>query len=445
MEPASLIEEIRFGYGPLMGKTPSPGGLEPDRVLAQLAATDPAATQWDRPQIADRWALFDQYKQEKLTSPDGKGPTGMVLRKMDLADVETFVARPATAALGFVERLVNLWANRITISNATNSLARYMQVFRDGAIRPHIAGRYADMLKATLWHPGMQTYLTQTSSIGPNSVVGLRKAKGLNENLAREFLELHSMGTGYSQTDVTELARLLAGMVSDAAGMRMEPNRMEPGPKQILGDTYTDSDPVAEIDRLVETVAHRPETAQSVSFWLARHFIADAPPPDLVSALAATYAAHDTDLVAMYRTLLQHPAAASADRQKLRCPQEYMAASLRLLGMNGQEQNVPGFNKRSMMVPDQMAKMGQPVWKALRPDGWPEVAAGWMTPPMVAARIDWAVNLARAVGDRADPVALTDQALGAYATPLLTRAVAGAEQRWEGLAVLIASPDFSRR
>ena len=445
METACLIEEIRFGYGPLKGSTPAPGGLEPDRLLAQLTGADPAAAAWNRPGLADRWALIEKYKQEKLVSVDGKGPTGMILRKIELDDAETFVARPATAALGFVERLVNLWANRITISNAGGGVSRYVQSFRDEAIRPHIAGRYADLLKATLWHPGMQTYLTQTSSIGPRSVIGLRKSKGLNENLAREFLELHSMGTGYSQNDVTELARLLAGMSSDAQGSRMDPRRMEPGTKQIFQETYGDSDPVAEIDRLVETVAHRPETAHSVGFWLARHFIADVPPTDLVDTLAATYAANDTDLTALYRTLLQHPAAASPDREKLRSPQEYAAASLRLLGMTGQEPNLPGFNKNSRQVLDVMGKMGQPVWKALRPDGWPEVAAGWMTPPMVAARIDWAVDLARTTGDRADPSALADQALGPYATPLLTRAVAGAEQRWEGLAVLFASPDFSRR
>jgi uncharacterized protein (DUF1800 family) len=89
--------------------------------------------------------------------------------------------------------------------------------------------------------------------------------------------------------------------------------------------------------------------------------------------------------------------------------------------------------------------MGQQPMKPLRPDGWPEVAAGWMTPPMMAARIDWAVDLARATGDRVEPVTLVDRALGDMASPLLRRAVAGAEQRWEGLAVLLASPEFSRR
>ena len=445
MEPASLLEEIRFGYGPRAGSTPALGGIDPDRVLAQLTATDPAAAAWNRPGIADRYALFEIYRQEKLAGKTGKDTAGFQLKALEKADAETFTARPAVADLGFVERLVNLWSNRITISDASGGIARYVQSFRDEAVRPHIAGRYTDLLKATLWHPGMLTYLTQTSSTGPHSKLGLRKGIGLNENLAREFLELHSMGTGYTQDDVTQLAILLAGMHNDAKGPRVDDRRLEPGLKHILGAAYGDRDPMAEIDRLVETVAHRPETAFATAHYLARHFIADDPPADLVAALAATYAANDTQLTPVYRALLQHPAAHSLERQKLRSPQEYAAASLRLMGLTGQETAMQGFNKHSMQVPLALARMGQPVFKALRPDGWPETAPGWMTPPMMAARIDWAADLARATGDRSDPVALTDLALGPYGTPLTRRAVGGAEQRWEGLAVLLASPDFSRR
>ena len=451
MEAPSLIEEIRFGYGPRAGTAPSPGGLEPDRLLAQLTATDPAARVWDRPTLADRLALSAEFRAFKLSQKDGSAPpenpmaadSGMKLKQMAKDDVATFIARPADATLGFVERLVNLWANRITVSAMSQNVAQYLQPFRDEAVRQNIAGRYADLIKATLWQPAMQIYLTQTNSIGPNSPFGLRKGKGLNENLAREFLELHSMGKGYDQTDVTELAKLLAGMVSNADGQSVDARRAEPGEKRILGVTYGEG--MAQIDRLVEDVAHRPETADAVAFFVARHFVADVPPTDLVQALSAAYLAHDTDLVPVYRAVLQHPSAADPLRQKVRTPQEYAVASLRLMGLNGQETGMLGFAKKSMMVPDYLTKMGQQPYKPLRPDGWPEVAAGWMTPPMMASRIDWAVDLARATGDRADPAALVDFALGDMASPLLRRAVAGAEQRWEGLAVLIASPEFNRR
>ncbi|MBI1170377.1 DUF1800 family protein [bacterium] len=505
MEAPSLIEEIRFGYGPRAGTSLSPGGLEPERLLAQLTAPDDSAAVWSRPPLAVRFALQEQYKAEKmaadlLTGKQGKtakavkppkvpeiatsaemtktpqmnagadmaktaemamtpdmhkgsplmpradDPSltlGQRLKQMQFGDVESYIGRPAVTAVAFVERLVNMWSNRISISNASNNVGNFLQSFRDDAIRPNIAGRYADMLKAALWHPAMQVYLTQTDSIGPDSVVGKAKGKGLNENLAREFLELHSMGHGYTQTDVTEFAKLLSGMINDTNGARVVPRRAEPGKKKILGVTYGEG--MNEINRLVENVAHRQETADAVAFFMARHFIADVPPPDLVQALSATYLKNDTELVPVYRTLLQHPSASDTNLQKVRAPHEYAVATLRLMGLNGLEQNMTGFPKDSLHVPAAMARMGQPPYRALRPDGWPEVADGWMTPPMMAARVDWAIDIARATGDRVEPAAMVDFALGDMATPLLQHAVAGAEQRWEGLAVLIASPEFSRR
>ncbi|MBC7477610.1 MAG: DUF1800 domain-containing protein [Pseudorhodobacter sp.] len=441
MEPASLLEEIRFGYGPRAGR-PLGVGFDVDRVLAQLTADDPDGAAWDRPTLASRYDLIQQYNTEKDTVAGVKPATAQALKAMQVADIETFVARPAFAAAGFVERLVNLWANRITISNASGGVVRYMQNYRDEAIRPHIAGRYGDMLKATLWHPGMQLYLTQSNSFGPDSIAGKKRGKGLNENLAREFLELHSMQTGYTQEDVTSLAMLLAGMASGEKGKRVDARRVQPGKKVILGQTFGDDDPVAEIDHLVDYVALRPETAHNVAFFMARHFLADEPPADLVADLAATYSARQGDLPSVYRVLLEHPAARAPAREKLRTPQEYAAATIRLLGITPTS---PVFDKLMRKIPNAMAAMGQTPFRALRPDGWPEVSEGWLTPPMVAARIDWAVDMARRAGNGVDPQAMVTTALGDTASPLIRRAVSGAEQRWEGLAVLLGSPEFSRR
>ena len=441
VQPASLLEEIRFGYGPRAGQ-PLGMGFDPNRVLAQLTAADPQGSAWDRPSLADRYGLIDQYNTEKDTAAGVLPATAQALKAVQIADIDTFVARPAFAAAGFVERLVNLWANRITISNASGGVARYMQNYRDEAIRPHIAGRYGDMLKAAIWHPGMQFYLTQASSFGPDSIAGKKKGRGLNENLAREFLELHSMRVGYTQDDVTALAMLLAGMASDEKGVRVEPRRVQPGKKVILGQTFSDDDPMAQINRLVDYVALRPETAQNVAYFLARHFLKDEPPADLVASLAATYSAHQGDLPSVYRVMLEHPAASAPLHDKLRTPQEYAAATLRLLGITPTS---PNFDKLLRKLPGALAAMGQPPFRALRPDGWPEVSEGWMTPPMMAARIDWAVDLARRAGNAVEPDAMVTAALGDSASPLLRRAVGGAEQRWEGLAVLLGSPEFSRR
>ena len=444
MDPAALLEEIRFGYGPRLGAALAPGGVDPARVLAQLTTADPQGALWDRPPLADRFAMIADYNAQKKTLAGVSPDLAETLKEMLVQDTATFVARPAFASAGFVERLVNLWANRITVSNASGGVARYVQSFRDEAVRPHVGGNYGDMLRATLWHPGMQFYLTQSNSIGPDSEVGKRRGKGLNENLAREFLELHSMREGYSQDDVTQLAMLLAGMASDEKGQRVDPGRVQPGRKVILGQTYDDSDPEAEINRLVAHVARRPETARNVAFTLARHFIADDPPSDLTDALAAAYLAHDGDLPPVYRVLLTHPAANDPERRKLRSPQDYAAATLRLLGLTAAG-SAEVFAKVARKIPLALAAMGQPPNKALRPDGWPEVAEGWMTPPMMAARVDWAVDMARRAGNRVDPVAMTGTALGPYASPLLLQSVGRAEQRWEGLAVLLGSPEFSRR
>lgn len=444
MQPASLLEEIRFGYGPRLGASLGPGGVDPDRVMAQLSAPDPQGAAWDQPSMADRWALIARYEAEKKSTQGLSPETGRLMKDQTSADLLTFIARPAFAAAGFVERLVNLFANRITVSAASGAALRYIQSFRDEAIRPHVAGSYAAMLQATLWHPAMLHYLTQITSIGPNSPVGKRRGKGLNENLSREFLELHSMQTGYSQADVTELARLMAGMITDEAGQRVDPRRAEPGAKTILGQTFRGDDPKSEIDRLIAHVARRPETARNVAVTLARHFIADAPPPDLVQTLAQTYLDHDTRLPPVYRVLLSHPSAQAPERQKLRSPQEFVAASLRLLGLTGPAA-APLFDKLRRPMVKALGDMGQPPLKALRPDGWPEVAEGWLTPPMLAARLDWATDLAHRIGNRVNPQDMVDAALGPLASPLLRQAVGAAEQRWEGLAVLLGSPEFSRR
>ena len=444
VEAASLLEEIRFGYGPRAGQPLGYGGVDADRVLTQLTTDDPLGRAWNRPLLADRYSLVALYNAQKDTTAGVDPATRKALKAMQAADVDSFVGRPAFAAAGFVERLTNLWANRITISAVSGMVAPFVQSFRDEAIRPHIGARYVDMLKATLWHPGMHLYLTQANSFGPDSIAGKKRGRGLNENLAREFLELHSMRVGYTQDDVTGLAMLLAGMASDEKGERVDSRRLQPGKKRILGQTFTDDDPRHQIDRLVNYVAQRPETAQNVAFTLARHFIADDPPQDLVNGLAETYLRRDGDLPSLYRVLLQHPAASAPDRQKLRIPQEYAAATLRLVGISAAD---PGFDQLLRKIPRAMAAMGQPPFSALRPDGWPEVSQGWMTPPMMASRIDWAVDMARRTGAKKviDPQAMVTTALGETSSPLLRRAVGGAEQRWEGLAVLLGSPEFSRR
>ena len=168
MDTLSLIEDIRFGYAPKAGTTPSFGGLNPDRLLALLTAKDAASDPWIRPPLADRQVMIAQFRADNMAGLLGKNASieanmagvGIQLKGIERQDVQTFASRPAVTDVGFVERLVNLWANRNTVSNVSQNVSHFIQSFRDEAIRPTIAARYADMLKATIYHPAMQIYLT---------------------------------------------------------------------------------------------------------------------------------------------------------------------------------------------------------------------------------------------------------------------------------------------
>lgn len=447
----TLLAQIRFGYGPAADGAGAEA-FTPDGLMAQLTAPDPADDRFARVDSATRRSLMDRHVAEvrrrrktgDMSAQDENAP-GHRLKRIFAEDQLAFVLRPVAARNGFVERLVNLWANRLTVGMIGNA-GLLIEPFRAEVARAHLAGRFEDMLRTALWHPAMQVYLDQKYSVGPNSSLGRRKGLGLNENLAREFLELHSMGSGYTQADVTELARLLAGMKPDGNGPGLNTAAVEPGVKTILGQRFGDGDPLAEIDRMVSVVAARPETAQSVARLLARHFISDDPPADLVEALARAYLRDGGDLPALYRVLLEHPAAQDPARTKLRSPQEYAAACLRAMGLTGRETGLPGqHRKQGFRLADALLRMGQPIFRPRGPDGWPETAEDWLTPPMMAARIDFAVDVARAAAEAKDPLAVTDLVLGDLASPALRFAVQGAEQRWEGVAVLLGSPEFMRR
>lgn len=440
MSPTSLIELVRFGYGPVPGDAPDGSAPDPARLLAQLDHVQKPISREGLTTRARLALLADQRRASEAVKAGGSkvNPAQKRLRDLHTQEVSDWIWDAVMARQGFAERLVNLWANRLTVSWRKGLGAIFLGPYREEAIRPHIAGRYADMLMASAWHPAMMEYLDQAASIGPLSEVGQNRRRGLNENFAREFLELHSMGSGYSQTDVTELARLFAGMRYDETGVIFDDRRAEPGPKTILNESYGAG--ADEVARLIATVARRPETAQSVAVTLARHFIADAPPTDMVAAMAAAYLAADTDLVPVYRVMLDHPSAQAPAFVKLRSPHEYMVGSLRALGLT----DALAQGKGALKAPQALAAMAQPGYRVPGPDGWPDSADAWATGPALAARLNWGETLARRFGEKADPAALALSALGQDQRPTIL-AASRAEQRWEGVAVLLGAPAFMRR
>ena len=445
---ASLLEQIRFGYGPRGGSPPAPGGVEPERVLAQLEAADPVEVVADRPTLDQRIAMVAEAQQQSKDFKAGRIPALTVLPRLKQAgraDLSAWILTPVVAEAGFRERLVNFWANRLTVGLRRLGALPYLAgIYPDDVARPHLAGRFSDMLRASAWHPAMLLYLDQAKSVGPDSRIGRKKESGLNENYARELLELHTMGSGYSQADVTETARLLTGMWLGPEGSTFDPARAEPGRKIILGQSYGEGP--EEIDRFLAYIALRPETARSVSRALARSFLADQPSEATVARMAAAYLDSGSDLRPVYAAMLADPAATATELIKIRSPQEFVVASLRAVDWPAEGQGkvrTPGKINQALTV------MGQPPFRPRGPDGWPDTAEGWVSAPMLAARIDWAETVAQAVSratrDRAEPVPIARAALGDLGNPDTIRAAGQAEQRWEGIAVLLGSPDFMRR
>lgn len=359
------------------------------------------------------------------------------------------LARMAIAADGLRERLVVFWADHFTVRARMGRIKHLVTPFVEEAIRPHVTGRFPDMLRAVTTHPMMLQYLNQLRSHGPNSAAGLRRGRGLNENLARELLELHLLGAGggYTQRDVRELAELLTGLTwQPRRGFFFSHAMAEPGAEEILGQSYGPEPSLAAIHDALDDLALRPETAQHLARKMAAHFVADAPDQTLVAAMASTYRESGGDLAAMTAAMLDHPAAWRPERSKVRWPIEYIAAGLRALAVTPDQLLALEHRaiRRLFLQPLQM--MGQPWEAPPGPDGWPESADRWIIPQTLAARQTWALQVpARLVTDLPDPREFVETALGPDAPRDVRFAARAAERVSDGIGLVLAAPAFQRR
>lgn len=358
----------------------------------------------------------------------------------------------------FVERLVHFWANHFAVSIDKLAVTNLAGVFEAEAIRPHVLGRFEDMLLAVARHPAMLLYLDQAQSIGPNSPLGQRAARrnperqrGLNENLAREILELHTLGvrSGYTQADVTEFARALTGWSvtgrdAGAALMRVEegpggfawrPALHEPGARTILGRSYAQGGQQQAL-AVLKDLAAAPATARHIATKLARHFAADTPPPALVERLAAAFQRSGGDLPTVYRALVDSPEAWAAGTAKFKTPWDWAVSGLRGLGRR---------EMRGAQMAQLMTQLGQPVWRPGSPAGWDDVAASWAAPDALIRRVEFAQRLASQAGDRVDARSLGPRLLPGALSEATATAIARSESPASGLALLLVSPEFLRR
>jgi len=347
---------------------------------------------------------------------------------------------------GIGERLVQFWSNHFCIGATKSNMTRIMAgAYEREAIRPHVFGRFEDMLVAAESHPAMLDFLDNRLSIGPGSPAGKRRGRGLNENLAREILELHTLGVsgGYGQIDVTNLARIITGwtVVGREGGLgapgsfAFNAGLHEPGEPPLLGKPYGQPGQEKGLAAFSDLARH-PATADFVAIKLVRHFVADEPPPALARDLATVFRRTDGDLKAVSRALLQSDVAWEAQPTKIRTPQEFLIAAYRALGRKPDSGQIIG----------PLGVMGQPFWQPSGPNGYPDTNDAWASAEGIKTRIDVAANWGRqAAGSVPDPRALAEDVLGPQISPATRQAIARAESKSQALALLLMSPEFQRR
>lgn len=447
MKASAAIAAHRFGLGE--ASLSVVGSDAPGWLLAQIGPADVQAG-IDLPDTAAALARSltlarQQREARRMPPPASPAMTPQPdaveaeFRARVQADQRARLATAATTARPFAERLALFWANHFTSSVAKASVRGLVGAFERDAIRPHVAGRFETLLQAAVRHPAMLRYLDNDASVGPDSRAVRRRSaeaagpRGLNENLAREVLELHTLGVngGYTQADVTAFAAVLTGW----RPIGFDPAWHQPGPKTVLGREYAEG-PDA-LDALLHDLAQHPSTARFVSLKLARHVVSDSPPAALVDRLSTLWRRTDGDLAALAGEIVRAPEAWSTDRAKLKSPEEFVLSSARLLG-----QGAAPFERQA---DGGLTTLGQRPQAAPSPAGWPDRAEEWMGPDALWKRVEWANRIGARLGGRIDGRMLATDALGPWMSETTRREIERAADGPQALALLLLSPEFQRR
>lgn len=336
----AFIATNRFGLGARAGELKAARADPRGWITAQLAVPQrlPDALS-GFPSSAEVIAAFHSARKQARARRDKTmlKAARKSFRKAYLREASARIRVQVETEAPVVERLVAFWSNHFTVSVRKPIVYGVVGAFEREAIRPHILGRFSDMLHAVVRHPAMLAYLDNAQSIGPNSQIGKKRGRGLNENLAREILELHTLGVdgGYSQSDVREFAKILTGWSvsrrDDGTGFAFQTRAHEPGPKQLLGKRYKESGE-AEGTAALDDLARHPATARHIAFKLARHFASDRPPAELVDRLAAAFLNRGGDLHALMAILIDARAVWEEPLQKVKTPNEFVVSAMRAVG-----------------------------------------------------------------------------------------------------------------
>jgi uncharacterized protein (DUF1800 family) len=445
-----LREELRSSYAGVIGA----GELPTTRKALQMLFLDQYEKRMAReaaamapPQAAAMEANPQEGKPQAGKPQDDKARPKEPNAEQKIFRDEAMARFSAqiSARSGLIERLVAFWSNHFAVSVAKGGFVRACAgPFEREAIRPHILGKFADLLIAVEQHPAMIFFLDNQRSIGPGSHAGRLDGKGLNENLAREILELHTLGVdgGYSQADVTALARIITGWsfaeasseIGEPGAFLFKSNWHEPGAQTLLGGVYEQTGR-AQGEAALRDLARHPATARHIATKFSRYFVADQPPKELIEALTKNFLSTDGDLTELCRTLIDHDAAWRAPSTKIRTPQEFVVAAMRATAFAPRE---PG------PVLNVINALGMPLWQPGGPNGFADTASVWASPEQMKLRLDASWQMAQRAKD-VEPMTALETAFGAAVSRETREAVSRAESRPQALALLFMSPEFQRR
>jgi len=465
----AAIAANRFGLGAQTGELEAIGGDGRDWLRAQLKNAPPQLTD---PQLrassdilvealdlrreirASRQAAAGSEPAEGAQATAALMKVGQLLRPIYTEEATARFRQAISTDRPFVERLTQFWTNHFAVSVDKNLLLGLAGSFEREAIRPNVLGNFGDMLLAVERHPAMLLYLDNHLSVGPNSQaarnIGRRHSErkiGINENLARETLELHTLGVGggYTQADVTSYAEVITGWsIGGEQGRRPQgdPGKFmfraelhEPGAKVVLGKRYPDTGYDQGV-AVLHDLANSPSTARFIATKLARHFIADDPPAKAVDRIAQAYTTSGGHLPAVYSALIDSPDAWAQPLAKYKTPSDYIISSFRGL-------EIPLEGARAPLAPFEL--LGQRNYQPGSPAGWPDRSADWDGASALMKRIEWADAVGQRLGNRRDAAALAPQLLGETLTSTTRTAIARAASGSQAVTLLLAAPEFMRR
>jgi uncharacterized protein (DUF1800 family) len=314
---------------------------------------------------------------------------------------EERLARAIDSPAQLEEVMVDFWFNHFNVFEGKGQDRVFISSYERDAIRPYVLGHFRDMLGATAKHPAMLFYLDNWMSVAPGFQApngggnGNQKLNGLNENYAREVMELHTLGvdSGYTQSDVTELARMLTGwtynpqeIMKGGATFRFAPRRHDIGDKDWLG-RHISARGQQEGELALDILAAHPATAQHISYQLAQYFVSDMPPPALVDRLAKRFLETQGDIREVLRALFasQEFWDSAKHGTKFKTPYQYVVSSARASGMNVA-------NIRPLL--GILRQLGMPLYGCQTPDGYKNTEDAWLNPDALMRRINFAAALA---------------------------------------------------